>query len=73
VPPQSRKIRLLALRYPSVRPSTCINEASAGGLYDKFDIGDYNKNLSKNSKLITIENIQGGLSEGKINRGTEEI
>jgi hypothetical protein len=41
----------------------------------KFDIGDSNKNLSKNSKLITIEKRgdEGGLSEGKVNLDTQEI
>ena len=37
---QIRQIRLLALWYPSVRPSTCINEDSTGRLYAKFGIGE---------------------------------
>jgi len=47
VPSQSRQTRLLTLNYPSVRPSvrpsTCMNEASTGQLYVKFDIKDHNK------------------------------
>jgi len=54
VPSENRQIRLLALWYPSGRPSTCIDEASNGRLYLKFDIGVSYKNLSTNSSFVTI-------------------
>ena len=51
VPSESRQVRLLALWYLSVRPSTCIDEASTGRLYVKSDFVDSYKNLSRNSSL----------------------
>ena len=52
---QSRQIRLLALWYPSVRPSTYINEASTGRLFVKSGIRVSYKNLTRNCRLVTIE------------------
>jgi hypothetical protein len=48
--PENPPIGLEISNRPSVRPSTCSNEASTGGLYVKFDIGDSNKNLAMHMK-----------------------
>jgi hypothetical protein len=75
--PQRRKIRQFALRYPTVRPSVYLHLSTMLPLVDfRWSlILETNKNLSKITKLITIEKRgdEWVLSDGKVNHGTQEI